>query len=362
MKIRKKGRRLACFLMTLLLLPGICGCGAEQERENRQEENAQLEEPQAKSTRAEEVDRLKIVCTVFPEYDWVRQILGERAQGTELTLLMQNGSDMHSYQPTVWDMVKIAEADLFIYVGGESDFWVEDALKSAANPDRRTLNLMEILAERAKEEEHVEGMQTARGSRHGEEIRQDEETGHGEETEYDEHVWLSLWNAKAVCGVITETLTELDGAHRDIYEQNCKKYLGRLDALDEKYVQAAAESPCPVLLFADRFPFRYLLDDYGIEYYAAFPGCSAETEASFETMVFLIDKVSGLSLPAVLTLDGSDGRLARTVAESAGERDVLILDSMQSVGQKEIEAGESYLSIMEKNLETLKKALPKAGR
>lgn len=357
---KKRGFQAAACLL-LMLLPWLCACGTDLNRENARAESIQTKEAQT-----ENPHRLKIVCTVFPEYDWVRQILGEQEQETELTLLLENGSDLHSYQPTVWDMVKIAEADLFIYVGGESDFWVEDALRDTKNPGRRTLNLLEILADRIKEEEHVEGMQTARRSEHEEEtvheFRQSGEAEHGEEAEYDEHVWLSLKNAEAVCLEITEALVELDGAHRDTYERNCEEYLEKLDTLDEKYAQAAAESPCPVLLFADRFPFRYLTDDYGIGYYAAFPGCSAETEASFETMAFLIDKTSELSLPAVLSIDGSDGRLARTVAQNTGERGVLVLDSMQSVSRKDIEAGENYLTIMEKNLETLKKALPKAGR
>lgn len=312
--------------------------------------------------------RLKIVCTIFPEYDWVKQILGEQTEDTELTLLLKNGSDLHSYQPTVWDMVNISEADLFIYVGGESDFWVEDALANAKNPDIKTLNLMEILKEHVKEEEHVEGMQEARGNDHEEESHDHaaEAEGHaeseadGQEAEYDEHIWLSLRNAGIVCESIKDALCELDKEHRDVYEQNFTDYAGKLQALDAEYAEVTERALSPVLLFGDRFPFRYLTEDYGLSYYAAFAGCSAETEASFETITFLANKADELHLPAILTIDGSDQKIARTIARNTktGDQEVWMLDSMQSVGEQDIENGENYLSIMERNLEVLKKALP----
>jgi len=338
-------QRAAAALLTVLLAAAVlAGCGRQQEEDTGQRDG-----------------RLKVVCTIFPEYDWTKQILGELAENTELTLLLKNGSDLHSYQPTVWDMVKISEADLFIYVGGESDFWVEDALANGKNPDRKVLNLMELLEEEIKEEEHVEGMQAVRGHEHEEE---NAGYGHEEEAEYDEHVWLSVRNAKAVCTAIADTLCGLDEEHRAVYEQNRDTYLAKLDALDLAYAQVTGQAAQPVLLFGDRFPFRYLTDDYGLSYYAAFSGCSAETEASFETITFLAGKVDELSLPAVLTIDGSDQKIARTIAGNTREQKakVLMLDSMQSISESDMEKGENYLSIMEKNLEVLKEALSKDGR
>lgn len=297
-------------------------------------------------------DRLQVVCTIFPEYDWTKEILGELADEVDLTLLLKNGSDLHSYQPTVWDMVKISDADLFIYVGGESDFWVADALANGKNPDQKVLNLMEILENERKEEEHVEGMQGGH------------EHEHGNEVEYDEHVWLSLRNAQIVCGAITEALRDLDEEHEDIYVRNRDAYLEKLDALDQEYIQVTEQAEEPVLLFGDRFPFRYLTEDYGLSYYAAFSGCSAETEASFEVITFLAGKADELSAPAILTIDGSDGKIARTIADNtrSSRPTVLMLDSMQSVSETDIENGENYLSIMGKNLEVLREALPGAGR
>lgn len=330
-------------------------------------------------------ERLKIVCTIFPEYDWVKQILGDTAEEAELTLLMKNGTDLHSYQPTIWDMQKIAEADLFIHVGGESDFWVEDALANTENPHRKVLNLMEILEDSVKEEAHMEGMQTERGGDraealfheglHGEDKESGREELHGEEkgsgheahaegeAEYDEHVWLSLGNAQEVCRAVTEALGDLRTQERTVYEQNCREYCEKLQALDGAYRQAVGQAQEPVLLFGDRFPFRYLADDYGITCYAAFSGCSAETEASFSTITFLAEKAGELRLPAVLAIDGSDGRIAGTIAGNTdtGEQKVLVLDSMQSVSGRQIEAGENYLSVMERNLEILKEALAVRG-
>ena len=330
-------------------------------------------------------DCLQIVCTVFPEYDWVRQILGEQAEDAELTLLMKNGADLHSYQPTVWDIRKIAEADLFLYVGGESDFWVKEVLDNAPDPDRRVLNLMEILEDSVREEEHVEGMQEERG--HGDHpkaggdsgshpgtggaVQEPGESGAGfgtgghdhEEAEYDEHVWLSLRNAGIICDAVTEALCSLREEQRDIYTENNRNYQEKLHALDLQYARVVGQVSDPVLLFGDRFPFLYLTEDYGIAYYAAFAGCSAETEASFSTIAFLADKAGELGLPAVLAMDGSDQKIARTIAENTrtGDQKVLVLDSMQSVSEADIRAGTDYLSVMEKNLNVLAEALGMQG-
>ena len=294
---------------------------------------------------------LSIVATIFPEYDWVMEILGDRAESAQVTLLLDSGVDLHSYQPSVKDMVTLAECDLFLYVGGESDSWVDSALAGSANENRIVINLLEVLGEQAKQEALLEGM---------EQEDHHEEDGHDEEeAELDEHVWLSLRNASLFCQAIRDALIQLDGEHADIYRANTEAYLERLAALDSAFAEAAAQDSRDTLLFGDRFPFRYLADDYGLRCYAAFPGCSAETEASFETVIFLADKLDELGLGTVMTLEGSDGKLARTIADTAKSEDIAILsmDSMQSVTAKDIQAGASYLSIMEKNLAVLRQAL-----
>ena len=327
-------RRISLLLALALLAAVLAGCGAGETK---------ADAPAA-------ARRLHIVATIFPAYDWTRQILttGAQAGEVELTLLLDDGVDPHSFQPTVKDMAAIAQCDLFLYVGGESDAWVPDALAGAVNPSPASVNFLEVLGNAVKEEETVEGM------------REKREGGDAEEgPDYDEHVWLSLRNAGTLCRAIADALGEADPDYAEIYAANAGAYIERLDALDESFRAAVREAPLRTLLFADRFPFRYLTDDYGLTYYAAFPGCSAETEASFETVVFLAEKLETLGLPAVLTIENSDGRLARTILETAAAQDaeVLALDSLQSTTLREAESGKTYLDAMTKNLEVLKRAL-----
>ena len=295
-------------------------------------------------------DHISIVATIFPEYDWVKNILGDNPADAELTLLLDKGVDLHSYQPTADDILKVSTCDLFIYVGGESDGWVDDALAESVNRDMKVINLLEVLGDDVKEEELVEGME-------GEEEEEAEEEEEG--PEYDEHVWLSLRNAEKLTLAISDSLSSIDKDNAGLYAANTADYVSKLKQLDEEYRAAVAASNANTLLFGDRFPFRYMTDDYGLDYYAAFVGCSAETEASFETIGFLSGKLDELSLKHVLTLEGSDGRIAETIiGNSVGkDADILSLNSMQAVTMKDIEAGADYLGIMEKNLEVLKQAL-----
>lgn len=294
-------------------------------------------------------DKLSIVTTIFPEYDWVNQILGEQAQNAEVTLLLDSGVDLHSYQPTADDIVTISTCDMFIYVGGHSDDWVAEVLAQAKNEDMIVINLFDVLADAVKEEELVDGME------------HEAHTGHEEEhdEEQDEHVWLSLKNAESACRAISEKLCVLDPENAQRYTANTESYCQKLKALDEEYKAVVDAANIKTLLFADRFPFRYLVDDYGLEYYAAFSGCSAESEASFETVIFLAGKVDELGLHAVITLKGSDGEIAKTVVgtSSAKNADILTLDSMQTTTAKDTDSGTTYLAIMESNLEVLKLAL-----
>ena len=243
-------------------------------------------------------NKLNIVTTIFPAYDWVGEILGDETDRAEITMLLDSGVDLHSYQPTVDDIVKISDCDLFLYVGGESDGWVDDALKNAPNKERKVIRLLDVLGDSAKAEETVEGMQ-------------EEEHDHEEEAEYDEHIWLSLKNAQVLVAAISEALQETDPARKDTYAANAAAYAEKLSALDGEYRAAVDSGKYKTLLFGDRFPFRYLADDYGLDYYAAFPGCSAETEASFETVSFLAGKMDALGLPCVLTIEGTSTRLPK---------------------------------------------------
>ena len=316
----KSGRRAALLLLALVLLAG-CAAPAPQES-----------------------GKLRIVATVFPVYDWLRNVLGDRAGEVELTMLLQNGMDLHSYQPTADDIVRISACDLFVYVGGPSDRWVTDALRETANKEMRSISLLELLGSAVRTEETVEGMESD----------EDEDAD-----EADEHVWLSLTNAALCCRALADALGELDAEHRDEYAANAAAYIRELDALDGEYRAAVDAARFDTLLFADRFPFRYLTEDYGLKYYAAFSGCSAETEASFDTVIFLAGKLDELGLPAILVIEGGDGRIAQSVRAGTAKQDqqILTLDSMQSVTAREAAAGTTYLSVMEKNLEVLRRAL-----
>ena len=295
-------------------------------------------------------DGPQIVTTIFPEYDWVMNVLGDNGQDAEVTLLLDKGVDLHSYQPTADDIMKISTCDLFIYVGGESDDWVDDALREATNEDMVVVNLLDVLGGSVKEEEVVEGMQEE-----AEDDTEDEEC----EVEYDEHVWLSLRNASRLVQEISNAIQKIDPANAAAYESNAASYVSQLEDLDARYKETVEASPIRTLLFGDRMPFRYLVDDYGLDYYAAFVGCSAETEASFETITFLAQKVDELGLHAVMTIEGTDHRIAETIVQNTDTKDqtILSMDSMQSTTQNDVDNGVSYLSIMESNLSVLRDAL-----
>ena len=401
----KKFKRIFALFFYVLITAGVLsGCGKAVPSSEAGTSTTETEKP------------LKVVTTIFPEYDWVRQILGERAGNAELTMLLDNGVDLHSYQPTADDIIKISDCDLFVYVGGESDGWVEDALKEATNKNMKVINLLDVLKDTVKTEEAVPGMQAEEGHNHGvadfadsdvkdrnlsdwngewqsaypyildgtldpvmekkaesgtktaEEYKDssamtgaeiaDEMLEH-EEKEYDEHVWLSAKNAGTLCNAIAAALEEIDPANKEIYAANAKSYQEKLSALDAEYQSAVDDAARKTVLFGDRFPFRYLVDDYGLSYYAAFAGCSAESEASFETISFLAHKVDELNLPCVLTIEGAKHKIAETIVQNTVEKNqkILTLDSMQSTTTTDVENGTTYLSVMEDNLDILKQAL-----
>ena len=325
-------RSLTILILLLTVLFGIfsfSGCGSFGKNQGTKEDASK--------------PKLKIVATIFPEYSWVKEVLGKQETGVELMMLSKKGVDMHSYQPSAEDILAIANCDLFIYVGGESDKWADKVLKEGGNPKRRVLKLMKLLGNRVKVEEEVEGM---------------EKHEHHDEVEYDEHVWLSLKNADVICKAIAEEMAVLDQKNDTTYRANYDVYSKKLAALDKQYEETIKKAPVKVVLFGDRFPFRYLADDYGLKYYAAFNGCSAETEASFETVVFLAKKMDELKLPAVFTIEGRQHKLARTIVENTTARNqkILALHSMQSVAEDEMKKGVTYLSFMEDNLKVLQQA------
>ena len=276
-------------------------------------------------------------------------VLGDKKDNFDVSMLLDSGVDLHSYSPTPKDIVSISNCDLFIYVGGESDKWVDDVLKDAKNKDMAVINLMEVLGDKAKEEEIIEGME-------GEE---EEEEGEEEGPEYDEHVWLSLNNSQLFIQNICDSLSKLDKDNANYYKSNADTYINNLKALDAEYKDAVSKANKDTLLFADRFPFRYLVDDYSLKYYAAFIGCSAETEASFETIKFLANKVDELGLNYILKIESSDGAIANTVKNATQNKNqtILTMDSIQSATTKEYANGRNYLSMMQNNLAVLKQAL-----
>ncbi len=311
------------FIIITIIMLSLCSCG----------------------TNVDEHEGLNIVCTAFPQYDFAKNIIGS---DDGLTLLLDDGADLHSYEPTAQDIIRIGSADIFIFVGGASDDWAEGVIRSANNPDLKTIAIMDLV--KTLKEEYVSGMQQENH------VHEHLDAHSGDHSGEDEHIWLSLKNAVKITESLCEQICEADPENSDKYITNSKNYITELCTLDTEYQKMISASSRKTVLFADRFPFRYLTEDYGLTYFAAFAGCSSESEASFETMAFLIDKTKELDLPYVLTIEGSDGSLAKTVCEST-ESKIAVLDSCQSVSMSDIKNGTSYINIMKSNLEVLQEAL-----
>lgn len=326
-------RRFLSFLAVGAFLMSAAGCSASLESQAQDE-------------------KLDIICVSFAEYDWTKELLGDHVNDVNLIYLLENGMDLHNYQPSAKDMIQISGCDLFIYTGGESESWVDDVLRTeTTNAEMHVIRLMDAVQDSVKTEEYKEGMQADHDH---EEYDSDQDA-----PEYDEHVWLSVRNAEKICNVICENLCELDSSHAQDYQKNLADYNAELDALDQDFIQVTEQSSVNTLIFGDRFPFRYLTDDYGIDYYAAFMGCSSDTEASFETIVFLAEKMDELQAEAIFKIENSDDSLARSVISSTKKKDqkILSLNSMQSVTAQDIANGADYVSIMRQNLDTLREVL-----
>jgi zinc transport system substrate-binding protein len=288
--------------------------------------------------------KISIVATIFPPYDFARAIAGDNA---EITMLLPPGSESHSFEPRPQDIIKIRKSGVFIHVGGESDAWVKDILKSVDNPNMKIVTLMDCVE--TVEEEIVEGMQT-------EEENAKEGGEKSEEPEYDEHVWTSPRNAKLIVRKISETLRDADPSNAETYQKNTEAYLSRLDELDAKFKGVVDSAARKMLVFGDRFPFRYFADAYGLKYFAAFPGCATETEASAKTVAFLIDKVKKEKIPVVFHIELSNEKMARAIAEAAGAK-ALLLHSCHNVTKADFESGKTYTDFMTANVDALREAL-----
>ncbi len=313
-------KRIFSIIICITLIFGcLCGCGERVKPEDK---------------------RMSIITATFTEYDWVMNILGDEAKYSDVKLLVGGGVDVHSYQSTAEDMIAISQCDILFYMGGTSTQWVYDMAMASAHTERITVKFSDVL--------------------HDSLIELGGHEGHNHAAEYDEHLWLSLKNAEVCCEIIANALAKKDKEHGDIYRKNAGLYIEKLEKLDEKYRSAADSSKTKTLVFADRFPFAYLARDYGIKYYAAFESCSAESEADFETITTLAKRVDELSVPAVLTIDGSNQKIAQAVVKNVKQAtpEILTVNSLQSVTEKQIEKKQiSYLSVMEDNLEIISKAL-----
>lgn len=378
-KLSASSLLLAGLFLCIVLSVG-CSVVKNTSGKNTTRKNAESENTiEQNSIEKGNSNKISIVCTTFPQYDWVKNILGEEAERFNVTLLLDNGVDMHSYQPVVKDIATAGSSDLFIYVGGESDTWVEDALKEAKNKDLKAINLMETLGNSVKEEEVVEGMQEERESlghsheksskekqeqtqkeshENSQEINGQKEAA-DEEPEYDEHIWLSIRNAEIMVKNIEKAIEQLDSDNAKVYQTNAENYIKKLDTLDKQYANTIQNAKYKAILFGDRFPFRYMADDYDLKYYAAFAGCSAETMAGFETVTFLAKKADELRLPVILTIENSDGRIAEAVKSNTTKKNqkILAMNSLQSVTKEQLADGITYLQVMQENLSVLSEAL-----
>ena len=357
-----KGKiKLIIFALVAVLF--VSGCAkkdgaVKEEKENTKNVEKNVEKDENKD------DEISVVTNIYPSYDWVKEI----SKGTNVTVknLTDKGINLHNFEPSAEDITSIKNANLFVYVGGESDEWAPDAIKES--PNVTAINMMEVLKDNIKPEEVVEGMEDEDHDHDHDEDEHDEDDHdedehdehhhhhHHDEVEMDEHVWLSLKNAKLVCNEICENLKKLSPKFADKFDENLKAYVEKLDALDKKYSEELSNQKFDTVLFGDRFPFRYLVDDYNLKYYAAFVGCSQESEASFETIVFLANKVDELGLNSIFTLSDSDHKIAETIKENTKTKtqEIRVLNSLESVSSSD---NTSYLEIMEENLDTLKAGL-----
>ena len=289
----------------------------------------------------------RIISSNFVGYDFARAVTGDKS---EVSMLLKPGAEAHDFEPTPEDIINIKNADLFIYVGGESDEWVERLLEGNEIPAEKTLRLMDLVE--VKEEGLSEGMEEHEEHEHSHEAHEAHET----HEEYDEHIWTSPLNAIQLVNGIKTKLATIHPENKSTYTQNAGSYISRLLAIDQKIRDVVSSSPKKELIFGDRFPFRYFVDEYDLNYYAAFPGCSEQTEASSQTIAFLIDKVKTDNIKTILKIELTSDKLAKTIAEETGAK-VLTLNAAHNISKEDFESGLTYADIMEANVNVLKGAL-----
>ena len=312
-------KRLTAIILSMALLAVLlCGCKADNDNDDD--------------------SKLNVVTTIFPPYDFIRQIGGSNVN---VSMLLKPGTESHNYDPTPQDIIKIQDADLFVYVGGESDEWVRDILEADDKQPKKVVALTDCVD--TVQEDITTGMTV-------------EEKSDSDKTEYDEHVWTSPKNALTISRKLAEALGELDGKNKSVYEKNMLDYARDLSALDNDFCEAVSKAKNKTLIFADRFPMRYFADVYGLGYFAAFAGCSSDMEPSAATISFLIDKVREKKIPVVFTIEFSNGKIADTICEATGAKK-LEFHSCHNVSQKMFDDGATYISIMRNNLKNLKEAL-----
>lgn len=349
MRSKKSLKLFALFLIGVLTIGCLYGCG----KSDKDKKSG---------------DKVKVVATIFPVYDFLREIGGDRI---DLTMLMTPGAETHSYEPTPKDIMKVEESNLFAYVGGDSDEWVEKILEGSKNKKMKIVTLMDCV--KTVDEEHVEGM-TVEDHNHDHNHDGDEKKDahkhehehdgdsekhdhdHDGKPEQDEHVWTSPANAIEISKKLTKELSEIDPDNANYYKKNCDTYVKKLETLDKKFMKIAENGKRKEIIFGDRFPFRYFVDRYNLKYYAAFPGCSTDTEASANTIAFLTNKVKEDKIPVVFHIELSNTKIANSIAEATGAK-VLQLNAVHNVSKEDFEKGASYLSLMEENLKTLEEAL-----
>lgn len=371
-QIKYSGRKAARILLGAGLTALLAGCAGRTPKlpETEGALNPQVSEEANPSASQEEPlkeEPLKVVTTVFPYYDFTRQISGGLIESgqVELELIVPAGMDSHSFEPTPADIIKIQDADLIICNGGAMEQWFERVLDSLDTQNQQVITMMDYVD--TVEEEIVEGMEAEEHDHSHDHVhpagvpKEGEEghlydDGHEQEIEYDEHIWTSPVNAMTLSEVIAGTLCEMDESNQEIYRENLAEYEEKLSALDQKFRDIAEHGKRRLVVFGDKFPLRYFFDEYGLEYRAAFSGCSTDTEPSAKTIAYLIDKVRELDIPAVYYLELSSHRVAEIIGEETGA-EPLLFHSCHNVTRREFDSGVTYLELMEQNAVNLSKGL-----
>lgn len=330
---KKRIRWISTLLCLILSAACLSGCGEGEIRGTGPDSDIS------------EASSLKIVCTIFPPYDFARAVAGDDA---EVTMLLKPGEEVHSYEPTPQDIREIQDCSLFIYVGGENDVWVDQILDNLGEEKPQTLRLVDLVD--TVEEEQVEGMMPERGE------ESDDDSSGESDGEADEHVWTSPANAAQITEAVAQKMEELDPANAADYEENASDYEAQIMELDEKFREVVSSGKRRTIVFGDRFPMRYFAEEFGLDYYAAFSGCSSDSEPSAATLAFLIDKVREENIPVVFSIEFSNGNIARAICESTGAVQRTFY-SCHNVTKDQFESGATYVSLMYENLEVLSEAL-----